>query len=82
MPLAESPDPTPPGPTRTLDRILLVATTACLFTLATHELFAYDIWWQIASGQWIWTHGWPSVDPFSYGFPGREWVEPRWVRMF
>jgi hypothetical protein len=50
-----------------------------LLALAIHRLFAYDIWGQIAVGQWIASNGLPTVDPFSYGFPGREWIEPRWL---
>jgi tetratricopeptide (TPR) repeat protein len=74
MPLDE-----PPSRIASIDRVLLVGTGLCLFALATHKLFAYDIWWQIASGGWIATHGLPDLDPFSYGFPGREWIEPRWL---
>jgi hypothetical protein len=58
---------------------LLVGVGLCLLALAIHRLFAYDIWWQIAAGEWIASHGLPSVDPFSYGFPGGEWIEPRWL---
>jgi len=79
MPLGGSADPSPPGPAHAIDRTLLAATGLCLLALAIHKLFAYDIWWQIAAGDWIANHGIPSVDPFSYGFPGREWIEPRWL---
>jgi tetratricopeptide (TPR) repeat protein len=51
--------------------------TAAAFTV--HRLFAFDIWWQMAAGEWIAAHGIPRVDPFSFGFPGREWIEPRWL---
>ncbi len=47
--------------------------------LSVHKLFAYDVWWQIAAGAWIREHGLPAVDPFSYAFPAREWIELRWV---
>ena len=50
-----------------------------LALLALHRLFAYDIWWQIAAGDWIRANGWPQTDPFSYGFPNGEWIEPRWL---
>ena len=48
-------------------------------TLAIHELFSYDVWWQIAAGGWIRANGFPEVDPFSYAFPAREWIELRWI---
>jgi hypothetical protein len=79
MPVDPASDSSPAGPARFIDRTLLVGTGLCLLALAIHRLFAYDIWWQIAAGEWITAHGFPSVDPFSYGFPGGEWVEPRWL---
>jgi len=42
-------------------------------------MMSYDVWWQLAAGAWIREHGFPSVDPFSYAFPGREWIELRWI---
>ena len=79
MPVDPSSDSSPTGPAHVIDRTLLVATGLCLLVLAIHRLFAYDIWWQIAAGEWITAHGLPSVDPFSYAFPGGEWIEPRWL---
>ena len=79
MPVATSSDPSPKGPTPAIDRLLLVGIGLCLLALAIHRLFAYDIWGQIAVGRWIASNGMPSIDPFSYGFPGREWIEPRWM---
>ena len=79
MPVDGSSGPSLSGPTLAIDRTLLVATGLCLLALAIHRLFAYDVWWQIAAGDWIVTHGIPTVDPFSYGFPGRAWIEPRWL---
>ena len=46
--------------------------------LALHKILAYDVWWQIAAGEWIADHGFPRVDPFSYAYPGQPWIEPRW----
>ncbi|HXV77018.1 MAG TPA: tetratricopeptide repeat protein [Candidatus Polarisedimenticolaceae bacterium] len=62
-----------------VDRWLLLGTFVCLAVLALHRLFAYDIWWQIAAGRQIAGHGIPEVDPFSFGFADRPWVEPRWL---
>lgn len=39
-----------------------------------------DLWWHLASGREIWAHGGPlSVDPFSYTFGGREWLNHEWL---
>ena len=51
----------------------------CLLALAVHRLFGYDLWWQLATGAWIMENGLPSTDPFSYAFPDRPWIEPRWL---
>lgn len=56
---------------------LLVALTVLVATI--HTVVAYDVWWQVAAGSWIAEHGWPSTDPFSYGFPDRPWIELRWM---
>jgi len=61
------------------DRLLLGGVWLAALAFAVHRLFAYDIWWQIGAGNWIAAHGIPRVDPFSYAFPAREWIEPRWL---
>ena len=62
-----------------LRRLAAAIFFVTLTLLALHQLHAYDIWWQIAAGDWIASNGWPQSDPFSYGFPGGEWIEPRWL---
>ncbi|MEZ5313546.1 MAG: hypothetical protein R2862_07780 [Thermoanaerobaculia bacterium] len=47
--------------------------------LALHRLVSFDLWWQIAAGDWIGQHGIPRLDPFSYASGTREWVEMRWL---
>ncbi len=59
--------------------ILTALFFLCLLVLAIHKVVGYDIWWQIKTGQWILENGFPRIDPFSYAFPGREWIEPRWL---
>lgn len=55
--------------------LVLAAVTA----LALHKILGYDIWGQIGAGEWIAHNGFPRVDPFSYAYPGRLWIEPRWL---
>jgi hypothetical protein len=62
-----------------LDRLLLVAVPLCILAFALHTLVAYDIWWQLKTGEWIITHGFPDTDPFSYAFPDQPWIELRWL---
>jgi len=79
MPLGDSPSLSEPAWSRPLDRGLFALFWIALPALAIHSLFAYDIWWQIRAGEWILANGIPITDPFSFGFPGREWIEPRWL---
>ena len=67
--------PVPPDRATAAWALLWLAAVA----LAIHRMMAYDVWWQLAAGAWIREHGFPSVDPFSYAFPGREWIELRWI---
>ena len=60
-------------------RCAIVSAGVALLLVATHQLVALDLWWQLATGKWIATHGLPRVDPFSFGFPDRPWVEQRWL---
>ena len=64
------------------DRIAGVAIWAAgvaLLLVATHQLVALDLWWQLAAGAWIAEHGLPTADPFSFGLPDRPWIEQRWL---
>ncbi|MDH3786178.1 MAG: hypothetical protein OEV00_12735, partial [Acidobacteriota bacterium] len=62
-----------------LRRHAWLAGLGLLALVATHRLIAYDVWWQLAAGRWILDHGLPTHDPFSYAFPGRPWIELRWL---
>ena len=62
-----------------LERAALLAVAASLLLVATHQLVALDLWWQLAAGRWIEANGLPQTDPFSFGFPGLPWVEHRWL---
>ncbi len=38
-----------------------------------------DIWWHLASGRWILEQAaFPTVDPFSAGAMGQEWIDVHW----
>jgi tetratricopeptide (TPR) repeat protein len=56
--------------------VLLVAAVACF---AVHKIVAHDVWWQLATGEWILANGVPRTDPFSYFAPARPWIEMRWL---
>src|SRR5438874_5499930 len=60
------------------DLVVLGLIALCLFAFAIHHIVAYDIWWQLKAGQLVRQSGFPNIDPFSYGYPGRVWTEVRW----
>ncbi len=62
-----------------VDRVLPVLLFAAVVCFAVHKIVAYDVWWQLETGHWVLSHGFPSTDPFSYATPDREWIEMRWL---
>ncbi len=43
-------------------------------------IFDPDLWWHLATGRWIATHGAiPTSDPFALPTLGREWVAYGWI---
>jgi Flp pilus assembly protein TadD len=61
------------------DRILPVALFVLVACFAIHKIVAYDVWWQLKTGEWVLTNGFPTNDPFSYATPDRPWIEMRWL---
>jgi hypothetical protein len=61
---------------------LLVGIGAYLYALhnASELLQDGDVFWHVASGQWILRHGTvPSVDPFSHTVAGAAWTTHEWL---
>lgn len=62
-----------------IDRSALVLLLLALIVFTIHCIVAHDVWWQLATGEWVLSHGFPSTDPFSYYAPDRPWIEMRWL---
>jgi len=62
-----------------VDRILPVLLVAAVACFAVHKIVAHDVWWQLATGEWVLANGFPKIDPFSYFAPDRPWIEMRWL---
>lgn len=60
------------------DRIVLGLIALCFVAFAIHHIIAYDVWWQLKTGQLVRQSGFPATEPFSYAFPGQVWTEVRW----
>ena len=42
-----------------------------------HTLSDFDVWWQLASGRWMWEHGTVlRQEVFSYTAAGSPWTSP------
>ncbi|MCL4871017.1 MAG: hypothetical protein KJ063_18820 [Anaerolineae bacterium] len=62
-----------------VERLLFLTIPLCLLAFALHTVVAYDLWWQLKTGEWIVTNGIPRTDPFSYAFADQPWIEMRWL---
>jgi len=65
--------------TRGADIVLLALSMATLLALSVHKIVNLDVWWQLETGKLVLESGWPTLDPYSYGEPGRVWTEMRWL---
>lgn len=54
--------------------VILVAVVSCI-----KFIYEPDIWWQIATGNWILEQGQvPTVDVFSYTYENEPWINVKW----
>lgn len=43
------------------------------------SIYEPDVWWQIATGNWILENGTvPTIDVFSYTYEGEPWINVKW----
>ena len=57
----------------------LLAVVAVTYALLAglHTLQDFDLWWQLATGRWVWQHHHVfSTDVFSYTASGQPWIYP------
>jgi hypothetical protein len=66
-------------PIRVADAALAILLAGVAFILACYPLFDGDIWWHLASGQWILQHGPPQRDPFTFASADRQWIDLHWL---
>ncbi|MEN8957164.1 MAG: hypothetical protein ABF258_04000, partial [Flavobacteriales bacterium] len=54
--------------------VILVAIVSCI-----KYIYEPDIWWQIATGNWILENGQvPTQDVFSHTYAGEPWINVKW----
>src|SRR5258708_188234 len=57
----------------------LAAVAAVIYAVAAgfRTISDFDVWWQLASGRWMWDHGEVMrQEVFSYTAPGAPWIYP------
>lgn len=62
----------------TIQRVMLVALFALIFTMALRIPVDTDTWWHIRSGEYTLEHGIIREDPFSHTMRGEEWINHSW----
>ena len=63
-----------------IERIAAFAVLATIFAVAAVPRLDSDLWWHLAAGRRIVeTSSIPRVDPFSFTFAGRPWLNHEWL---
>jgi tetratricopeptide (TPR) repeat protein len=64
---------------RSLTLLVLLLLLVLSFAIGFFKLSSHDTFWHLKTGQYILSHGIPSVDPFSFTAAGRHWVTHEWL---
>jgi hypothetical protein len=63
-----------------LGRLTFAVTLLALLTLALRDVMDPDLWWHMATGRYIVTHGQvPAYDVFSFTAQTHRWVTHEWL---
>ena len=63
-----------------IERIAAFAVLATIFAVAAVPRLDSDLWWHLAAGRRIVeTSSIPRVDPFSFTFAGKPWLNHEWL---
>ena len=64
---------------RVYHTVLLTSVSVFAFVFAIEQVYNYDIWWHLRSGEWILDSGGiPTTDPFSFSTFGSYWANTAW----
>lgn len=65
---------------RPLLALWLVAGVLTFWSFGFTTMMGSDLWWHLASGRWIWTHGTLNFkDPWSFTRYGQPWMSHEWL---
>lgn len=63
-----------------LQWIAITAVTLFAGVFALEQIYNYDLWWHLRSGEWILDNGRiPFSDPFSFSTEGAPWSNTAWL---
>ena len=61
-------------------RLLVIILFISIFAMAVHEVTNTDLWWHLATGNYIWeTRSIPRQDIFSHTALGNRWINHSWL---
>ncbi len=54
-------------------------TGVAAFLFASVKVLDPDTWWHLATGRWIFAHGLPETNTFSFTYPDHPWKHVEWL---
>jgi hypothetical protein len=63
----------------TIRRVFALLLFVQLFNIGLRETLDPDMWWHLRTGEFIWQHGIPHHDVFSFTVLDHEWVTHEWL---
>ena len=76
---SEGPSRRRPIPQGVIEVVGIVIGIALVAAMARAHDLSNDVFWSLASGQWMWAHhAFMGLDPFSYTESHRRWVTDEW----
>jgi hypothetical protein len=78
--LRSAPAPAAPRGAHWVGWFLPAAALLLVAVMSLHPIGAYDLWWQLKTGELIWSrHSVPKVDVFSHTAAGQPWHVQEWL---
>src|SRR5205807_608995 len=63
----------------TIRRVFVFVFAMQLVSIGVRETLDPDMWWHLRTGEFIWQHGIPRHDIFSFTVPDHDWVTHEWL---
>jgi hypothetical protein len=60
-------------------QVFFILLVVQLFSIGLRETLDPDMWWHLRTGEFIWHHGIPHHDVFSFTARDHEWITHEWL---